>query len=104
MTTTVMTVDQLVEALENTKDDDRDDLYVVLGEPVGSNLGVTFDDREETVEIDSTQGWAHGAFSESADAWALSNDVSHYLFGSLLVEEQYLSEDAIEAAKDGDGA
>ena len=104
MTTTVMTVDQLIEALENTKDDAEDDLYIVIGEPVGSNLGVTFDGEEETVEIDSTQGWAHGAFDESADAWVLSNEISHYLFGSLLVEERYLSEGAVEAAQDGDGS
>jgi len=101
MSTTVMTIDSLIEGLENMKDEEAEDLYVVIGEPVGSNLDVTFDDRIETVEIESTQGWAHGTFDEDLDAWQLSNEVSHYLFGSLLVEETYLSDDAVMVAKEG---
>ena len=104
MTTEILTIDQLIEALENTKDNEKEDLYVVIGEPVGSNLSITFDGREEAAEIESTQGWAHSAFAEDVSAMTFQREFVHYLFGSLLVEERYLSDDAIAATRDGESA
>ena len=101
MSTTVLTIGQLIESLENTRDAQEEDLYIVIGESVSPNVGIEFDDREETVEVEQTIGWAHGAFDDSANAMTLSREISHYLFGSLLVEEQHLSEGAIEAAQEG---
>lgn len=98
MTTTIYTLTQLRDFIDSHIEDNGDDLYAVVGEQVGPDLDFTADMRAGEVEIAGTVGYAAGTFADDFGGMKLAKSYGT-LFGTMLIEDEHLSEEAIAATE-----